>query len=146
MIAIQATHPTFPLDIRYSVEPIPYPGKRPAGFTESHKCYRYTLAHGSVQKQFDYWTAGEPDILDLLSCLLLDYNTVTDVFLDAYDRPLDEADIDPMVIHLVEQFGTPLRDAFNTARALFQNIKRLRWLLIEGHIPRISDWLESEGY
>lgn len=145
MIAIKATHPTFPVDLHYSVEPAPA-ARRPAGFTESHRCYRYTLDYAGGQEQFDYWTTGEPDVLALLSCLLLDYNTVTDVFLDAYDRPLDDQDIEPMVIHLVEQFGTPLRDAFTTARALFQNMKKLRWLLDEEHIPRIGDWLESEGY
>lgn len=145
MIAIKATHPTFPVDIRYSVEPAP-DARRPAGFTESHKCYRYTLVYTGGEEQFDYWTAGEPDVLVLLSCLLLDYNTVADVFSDIHGRQLDEEDIEPMVIHLVEELGTPLRDAFNTARALFQNARKLRWLLDEEHVVQILNWLESEGY
>lgn len=146
MIAIQATHPTFPLDLRYSVESVPYPGKRPTGFTEKHKCYRYTLGYAGGEELFDYWTAGEPDVLVLLSCLLLDYNTVADVFSDIHGRPLDAEDIEPMVIHLVEELGTPIRDAFTTARALLENARKLRWLLDEEHVGQIRNWLESEGY
>lgn len=145
MIAIQATHPTFPLDIRYSVEPAT-DARRPAGFTESHKCYQFTLEYAGGQEKFDYWTAGEPAVLVLLSCLLLDYNTVADVFSDIHGRPLDAEDAEPMVIHLVEEFGTPIRDAFTTARALLESARKLRWLLDEEHVVQILNWLESEGY
>lgn len=143
MIAIQATHPTFPVDLRYEVAPAP-DVKRPTGFTEKHKCYKFTIsAAPGACENFTYWTAQEPDVLGLLGWLVADYRYVISAMPDNLSAT---ADVEPLVICLCEELDYEPREAFSVARALLANAVKLDWLLSSEDLEKVAEWLDAEGY